>query len=142
LGAELVERPERVIDGGAEVAGRLVATVRRQVLPPDGVVDVATQMEGQVLLVQEDRAVVVFGPCLLQLGDGIVHAFDVSGVVLAVVDLVDLTGDMRFQRCVVPVQIGQRVFGHVVPFVDDRIVLRSFATVPPRRRPSVVNPAL
>ena len=100
------------------------------------------QVEGQVLLVQEDRAVVVFGSCLFKLGNGIVHAFDVRGVVLAVMNFVDLTGDVRFQRCVVPVQIGQRVFGHVVPFFDDRIVLRSFATVPPRRRPSLVNPAL
>jgi hypothetical protein len=42
-------------------------------------------------------------------------------MVLAVVDLVDLTGDVRFQRCIIPVQIGQGVFSHGIPFVDDRL---------------------
>src|SRR5271166_6596012 len=89
LSLELVERTERVVNGGCEIAGGFVTTVRRQVLPPDRVVDVAAQVEGQVLLVQEDRGMVALGTGLVELGERIVEALDVGRVVLAVVDLVD-----------------------------------------------------
>jgi hypothetical protein len=59
------------------------------------VVDVAAQVECQVLLVEEDRGVVLFGPGLLEFGDRVVQAFHVGGVVFGVVDFVDLTGDVR-----------------------------------------------
>ena len=54
------------------------------------------QVEGQILLVQEDRRVVAFSASLFEFGNRVVQAFDVGGVVLSVVDLVDLTGDVRF----------------------------------------------
>ena len=46
----------------------------------------AAEVEGEVLLVEEDRGVVVVGARLLELGDGVVDALDVGGVVLAVVE--------------------------------------------------------
>ncbi len=62
-------------------------------------VDVTAEMEGQVLLVEEDRGMVVVGARLLELGDGVVDALDVGGVMLAVVNLVDLTGDVGGFQC-------------------------------------------
>ena len=115
LRAELVERPEGVVDGGRELPGGLVPAVGREVLPPDRVVHMAAEVEGEVLLVEEDRGVVVLGPGLLELGHGGVDAGDIGGVVLAVVQLVDLAGDVRLQGAVVPIQIGQGVFSHVIP---------------------------
>jgi hypothetical protein len=79
------------------------------------VVDVAGEVERQVLLVQQDRGVVIFGACLFEFGDGGVGAVDVACVVFAVVQLVDLTRDVRLQCSVVPVQVGQSVFSHGLP---------------------------
>ncbi len=90
LRAEFVERSEGVVDGRGELASRLVTTVGRQVLPPDGVVDVASQIECQVLLVQQYRGVVSLGAGLFEFFQGVVRALDVGGVVLIVVNLVDL----------------------------------------------------
>jgi hypothetical protein len=111
-----VERTESVVDRGGEVSGGFVASVGGQVLPPDGVVDVAAEVEREVLLVQEDRSVVTVGARLIELGDRVVEALDVGGVMLAVVNLVDLTGDMRFERAVVVVEVRQGVLGHENPF--------------------------
>ena len=115
LATELVERPERVVDGGGELAGRLVTTAGGQVLPPQAVVDVAAQVEREVLLAQQNRCEILLGTCLLELGERIVGALDVGSVVFAVVKFVDLTRDMRLQRTVVPVQLGLRVFSHGIP---------------------------
>src|SRR5581483_1501887 len=54
LRLERVERAECVVERRGEIARRLVATLRRQVLPPDRVVHVTPEMERKVLLVQED----------------------------------------------------------------------------------------
>lgn len=81
----------------------------------------AAEVEGQVLLVQEDRGVVVAGPRLFKLGHRIVDALDVGRVVLAVVDFVDLTGDVRLQGAVVVVQFRQGVLSHRIPSLDDRV---------------------
>jgi len=54
VGLELVERAEPVVDRRSELAGRLVAAVGRQVGPEDRVVDVAAEVEREVLL--ESRA--------------------------------------------------------------------------------------
>ena len=78
-------------------------------------VDVPTEVEGQVLLVEEDGGVVAGRACLLQLGQRVVGALHIRRVVFAVVELVDLPGDVRFQRTVVVIQVGQGVFSHGVP---------------------------
>jgi len=75
----------------------------------------ATEMEGQILLVQQDGAVVIVGPGLLQLRHCVVDTLDVGGVMLAVMQLVDLAGDVRLQCAVVPIQIGQGVVSHGFP---------------------------
>src|SRR5699024_9235521 len=54
--AEGVEGAELVVDRGAQLALGLVATLGGEVLPEDGVVDVPTQVEGQVLLEHGDGA--------------------------------------------------------------------------------------
>ena len=46
---ELLEGTEVAVDGLGQLTGRLAATVRGQVLPEDGVVGVATKVEGEVL---------------------------------------------------------------------------------------------
>src|SRR5690606_40905581 len=43
---ELVERAEELVDRGRELADRLVAAVRREVVPEDRVVDVTAEVEG------------------------------------------------------------------------------------------------
>jgi hypothetical protein len=45
LRAELVEGAECVIDRGGQIAGRLVASVGGEVLPPDRMVDVTAEVE-------------------------------------------------------------------------------------------------
>src|ERR1700737_4266578 len=75
-----------------------------------------TEMERKVLLVQEDRRVIALLPCrggLLNRGVGALH---IGCVVLVVVQLVDLTRDVRFQRTVVVGQFGQGVLSHEIPF--------------------------
>ncbi len=81
----------------------------------------AAQVEREVLLVQEDRCVVVvLASCgeLLECGVG---ARDVGGVVLGVVKLVDLARDVRLEGGVIVIKIGQGVLGHVVPFSNDAV---------------------
>src|SRR5699024_11838303 len=46
---ELLEGAEVAVDGLSQLAGRLAATVRGEVLPEDGVVGVATKVERKVL---------------------------------------------------------------------------------------------
>lgn len=75
----------------------------------------AAEVEGQVLLVEEDRRVVTVGPRLVELADGVVDTLDVRRVVLAVVEFVDLPGDVGLQRSVVVIQVRQGVFSHEIP---------------------------
>jgi hypothetical protein len=84
------------------------------------VIDVAREIEREVLLIQQNGREILFGARLFQLGDGIVGALDVSGVMLVVVKLVDFTRDVRLQCSVVPVEVGQSVFSHGIPSFDDR----------------------
>ncbi|CFS31453.1 Uncharacterised protein [Mycobacterium tuberculosis] len=65
---------------------------------------------------------IFLGARLFEFGDGVIGALYVGGVVLAVVKLVDLTRDVRFQCSVVPVQVWQGVFGHGIPSFDEMIV--------------------
>lgn len=117
MGAEGVEGSEGVVDGSAELAFRLVAAVRRQVRPEHGVVDVAGQVEGEVLLQQVDLAQVALLPGLRQLLQSVVGALDVGGVVLVVVQLHDLARDPRLQSGVVVGQFRKRVRrGHLRTF--------------------------
>jgi hypothetical protein len=73
-------------------------------------VDVPTQMERRILLVQKTR-VVILGAASSEFGAAS-DAFDVCGVVLAVVNF--LFRDVRLSA-VVPVKIGQSVFSHGIP---------------------------
>ena len=92
-----------------KLSPRLVATVRRR-SSADGMVDVPTQMERRILLVQKTR-VVILGAASSEFGAAS-DAFDVCGVVLAVVNF--LFRDVRLSA-VVPVKIGQSVFSHGIP---------------------------
>src|SRR5882757_5492460 len=76
----------------------------------------SAEMEGQVLFVQENGAVVALFACLSQLGQRVVGTLDVGGVVLAVMKLIDLPRDVRLQGTVVVVQVRKRVVGHEIPF--------------------------
>jgi hypothetical protein len=49
---------------------------------------------------------IVSGTRLLELVEGVVDPLDVGGVMLGVVDLVDLTGDVGFECAVVVGKIG------------------------------------
>ena len=55
------------------------------------------QIDGQVLLVEQNSALVALFAGLGQLREGFVGAPDVGGVVLAMVKFVDLTRDMRLE---------------------------------------------
>jgi hypothetical protein len=112
LGPERVERPVLVVDGRAELAVRLVATLGGEVLPEDRVVDVAAEVEGQVLLELVDRVERVVGVCLVHLLDRGVQAVHIVLMVLAMVQLHDLARDVRVERTVVIGQIGKCVFSH------------------------------
>ena len=75
-------------------------------------VDVPTEVEREVLGQQVHRLELARRPCLGGLFQGGVGALDVGGVVLGVVQLHDLTGDVRLQRAVVVRQVRQGVFSH------------------------------
>src|SRR3546814_1230272 len=89
---ELVERTERVVDRGCEVAGGLVAAVWREVGPEDRVVDVTTEVEREVLgeLVDDREVAGLTG--LGELLEGGVGAGHVRLVVLVVMQLHDQIG--------------------------------------------------
>jgi hypothetical protein len=63
-------------------------------------------MKSEVLLVQQNCRVVAICARVLELRDGVVHALHVGGMVLAVVNLIDLPRDMRLERAVAVVQVG------------------------------------
>ena len=112
LGLELLEGAEGVLDGLGELALGLAAAIGGEVLPEDGVVGVAAQVEGEVLLPQVDGGQVAG---LTGGGQGLqggVGAGDVGGVVLVVVELHDLAGDVGLQGGVVVGELGKGVHGH------------------------------
>lgn len=122
--AERVEAAELVVDRGCELTGRLVATVGREVVPEDGVVGVAAQVEGEVLLVQVDHG--GQGVRLAELGqlvEGRVGTGHVRGVMLVVVQFHDLAGNVRLESCVVVREFRQRVNRHEGPFIYGRVSL-------------------
>jgi len=112
VGLELLEGAEGVLDGLGELSLGLASAIGGEVLPEHGVVGVAAQIEGEVLLPQVDRAevprVAGGGQCL----QGGVGPGDVGGVVLVVVELHDPPGDVRLKGGVVVGELGKRVHGH------------------------------
>src|SRR5690606_34200685 len=108
-----VEGAEVLVDRGADLAGGLAAALGGEVGPERGVVDVAAEVEREVLLVQVDRGEVAGLAGLGELLQGGVRAGDVGLVVLGVVQLHDPPGDVRLERTVVVGQLGQGVDGHL-----------------------------
>ena len=113
---EPVEGTEELVDRRPELAVRLVAAVGGQVRPEHRVVDVPAEVEREALLQPVDRAERVLVAGLGQLVKGGVGAGDVRRVVLAVVQLHDLTRDVRLERRVVVGQVRKCVLTHVVSF--------------------------
>ncbi|BBE22727.1 hypothetical protein MN0502_16100 [Arthrobacter sp. MN05-02] len=114
MGAERVEGPERVVQGRGQFTLGLVAALGRHVLPEDAVVDDAADVEGEVLGELGDGAELAGRAGLGELGQGVVGALDVGGLVLGVVQLHDPARDVRLQGRVVVIEIRQYVFAHVV----------------------------
>jgi hypothetical protein len=112
VAAEGVEGAEVFVDGGAEFAVGFVAAVGGEVGPEDGVVDVAAEVEGEVLLQSADGAEVAGFAGFGELFQGGVDAGDVGGVVFVVVEFHDLARDVGLQRCVVVGQIGKLIDSH------------------------------
>ena len=111
--AELVEGAEELVDCCCQLASGLVATLGGQVVPEDGVVGVATQVECQVLGELGDVAVCTVLACLFKLLESCVSACNVCCVVLIVVQLHDLCGDVGLERRVVVGELGEGVlFSH------------------------------
>jgi hypothetical protein len=128
---ELVEGAEVAVDGLGEFAGGLAAAVGGEVLPEDGVVGVAAEVEREVLRQGTDLVGVgaVFAG-LLQGVEGGVGAGDVGGVVLVVVQLHDLGGDVRLEGVVVVGEVGKLVHSHVLdPFVQGNRLFPSTSLV-------------
>ena len=75
---EGVERPERLVQRGRQLAVGLAAAVRGEVLPEDGVVDVATEVEGERLLQADDGAEVALLAGRGELLEGVVERVDVG----------------------------------------------------------------
>ncbi len=94
-----------LVDCGCQLALWPLTAVGGEVLPEDGVIGVAAEVEGEVLAEQRrlrgDRAVFARSSQLLDCAVGARH---VRGVVLAVV---------QFESGVVVIQFGENVFSHV-----------------------------
>ena len=110
---ELLEAAEGLAEGVGQVARGLAAAVGRHVLPEHRVVDVAAEVEGQVLLELVDGAQLALGGGFGQLLNGGVGTLHIGRVVLAVMEFHDLGRDMGGQRVVVVIEIRQFV-GHYV----------------------------
>ena len=109
---ELVEGAEVVVDRRRQFAGRLVAAVRGEVGPEDCVVDVAAEVEREVLLELVHVGEVAGVAGLGELGESGVGSRHVGLVMLVVVQLHDLAADARLERRVVVPQFGESVFSH------------------------------
>ena len=110
---ELLEGTKVAVDSLRELTGWLAATVRAQVLPEDGVVGVATQVESQVLGQCTDAVWVGFAVALFFQGvQSRVSTLYVSVVVLGVVQLHDFAGDVWLQSVVVIFEFWEFVNSH------------------------------
>ncbi|CRH94005.1 Uncharacterised protein [Chlamydia trachomatis] len=117
LALELLEGAEVFVDCCGEFTFGATLAVGGHVLPEDGVVGVATEVERKVLLVQVDGGEVAgFARCFELLKGG-VCATDVVCVVLVVMQFHDCAGDVWLECCVVVGELGERVDGHCVSFV-------------------------
>ena len=114
----LSKEPEELVYCCCQLAGGLVATLGGQVVPEDGVVGVATQVERQVLGELGDVAVCTVLACLFELLESCVSACNVCCVVLVVVQLHDLCGDVGLERRVVVGELGEGVLSAMMmPFI-------------------------
>jgi hypothetical protein len=86
--------------------------MRGHVLPEHGVVDVAAEVKGQVLLEFVDGSEVALLAGLGQLLQGGVGTLNVGVVVLVMVQFHDLARDVGLQCAVVVVEIGKGVNSH------------------------------
>ena len=105
-------------DGGDKPVGELAAAVRRQVGPEDRVVDVAAEVEREVLLELVDVGEVARVARLGELREGRVGTGHVRLVVLRVVQLHDPTADRRLEGRVVVREIGEGVVSHCFSLSD------------------------
>src|SRR5699024_4851288 len=108
---------EVAVDGLSQCTGRLAATVGGEVLPEDGVVGVATQVESKVL--GQSANLVGVGAllaCLLESVECSVGACNVGCVVLGVVQLHDLSRDVWLESVVCVIKLRKFVNSHVVSF--------------------------
>src|SRR5699024_10599481 len=110
---ELLEGAEVAVDGLSQLAGRLAATVRGEVLPEDGVVGVATKVERKVLGQRADLIRVgALLACLLHSLESSVGTLHIGVVVLGVVQLHNFGRDVRLQCVVCVWELRQRVLSH------------------------------
>ena len=143
LSLELVEAAEELIDRGTELAVRLVATVGGHVRPEHGVVDVASEVEGEILLQLVDAAERAAVASLGELVERRVDALDVGRMVLRVVQLHDLARDVRRQCAVVVRKIRKVVRRHlqssrIAVLEAESRTLRILGPTPTRRDSSQV----
>ena len=107
MGTEAVERTEELVDRGRQLAGGTVGSVGRQIGPENGVVDVSSEVERQVLLEFVDGSERVVRAGFFHLLERGVRACHIRGVVLGVVQLHDARGDVRLERGVVVREFGK-----------------------------------
>ena len=105
LSFHVLEAAKVSVDGIGQSPGGLPGPARAQVLPEDGVVEVAAAIELDGALEADGRGHVALGRGLGELLLGHVEVVDVGGVVLAVVQLHDLGADDRLQRIVIVTEI-------------------------------------
>ena len=100
-----LEAAEVSADGLRQRTLGWLGPARTQILPEDGVVEVAAAIELDGALEADGRGHVALGRGLGELLLGHVEVTDVGGVVLAVVQLHDLGADDRLQRVVIVPEI-------------------------------------
>src|SRR5690606_8813971 len=103
----LCKRTELVGDRCSELPLRLTATLGREVVPENGVVRVAPEVEREILFEPVDvREVLAFtgGSELLE---RVICAGYIRLMMLAVVQLHDLATDVRLECCIIVGQFGK-----------------------------------
>ncbi len=115
---EGLEGAEVVADGLGEVTRGLAAALGGEVRPESGVVDVPTEVEREVLLVEVDRGQVAALAGVRELLERGVGAGHVGLVVLGVVELHDATRDVRLERTVVVAELRKGVDSHSDVLLD------------------------
>src|SRR5699024_1680435 len=107
-----VEGAEMLVECGAELTVGLASAVRRHVLPENRMVDMAAEIEREILLELVDIREIAGRPRTLEALQSRIRAVDVRIVMLIVMQFHDPARNMGLKGTIVVRQVRKGVFSH------------------------------